>query len=74
MESYFFGKMQLVSPGIFQYLLIGDQGKMINGLVHNLYIGAAPQDHISCVMGFQFLRRILEFDYNPCNYSVLILY
>lgn len=66
MEKYFFGKMQFVSINFLKYLLVGDEDKNECGIIQLLHISSSDlQSHIACVSGMQFVRKLLEFDYNP---------
>ncbi|KAM3134970.1 hypothetical protein pb186bvf_012970 [Paramecium bursaria] len=66
MEQYLFGKMQSVSYNMLQFLFQGDPDKQILGLIHMMTNdGEGQEHHISCTAGFQLLRKLLEFDYNP---------
>ncbi|CAD8142337.1 unnamed protein product [Paramecium pentaurelia] len=66
MEKYYFGKIQQISPLLLKVLLIGDDERELQGIMQILSIQTNDmQSHISCINGFQFFRKILEYDYNP---------
>ncbi|CAD8051047.1 unnamed protein product [Paramecium primaurelia] len=66
MEKYYFGKIQQISPLLLKVLLIGDDERELQGIMQMLSIQTNDmQSHISCINGFQFFRKILEYDYNP---------
>ncbi|CAD8064158.1 unnamed protein product [Paramecium sonneborni] len=66
MEKYYFGKIQQISPLLLKVLLIGDDERELQGIMQALSIQNNDiQSHISCINGFQFFRKIFEFDYNP---------
>ncbi|CAK65733.1 unnamed protein product (macronuclear) [Paramecium tetraurelia] len=66
MEKYYFGKIQQISPLLLKVLLIGDDERELQGIMQMLSIQTNDMlSHISCIHGFQFLRKILEYDYNP---------
>ncbi|CAK73244.1 unnamed protein product (macronuclear) [Paramecium tetraurelia] len=66
MEKHFFGKIQQISPLLLKVLLIGDDERELQGIMQMLSIQTNDvQSHISCINGFQFFRKILEYDYNP---------
>ncbi|CAD8152427.1 unnamed protein product [Paramecium pentaurelia] len=66
MEKYCFGKIQLVSPTMLKVLFIGDDERELDGIMQALSIQNNDiQSHISCINGFQFFRKVLEYDYNP---------
>ncbi|CAK76035.1 unnamed protein product (macronuclear) [Paramecium tetraurelia] len=66
MEKYCFGKIQQVSPTMLKVLFIGDEERELEGIMQQLSIQNNDiQSHISCINGFQFFRKILEYDYNP---------
>ncbi|CAD8068071.1 unnamed protein product [Paramecium sonneborni] len=66
MEKYYFGKIQQITPLLLKVLLIGDDERELLGIMHALSIQTNDmQSHISCINGFQFFRKILEYDYNP---------
>ncbi|CAD8159942.1 unnamed protein product [Paramecium pentaurelia] len=65
MEQYFFGKTQYLNSQLLKFLLLGDDSKY-KGIIELLRNPSKDsQSHISCVSGFQFLRKMLEYDYNP---------
>ncbi|CAD8057968.1 unnamed protein product [Paramecium primaurelia] len=66
MEKYYFGKIQQISPLLLKVLFIGDDERELQGIIQMLSIQTNDmQNHISCINGFQFFRKILEYDYNP---------
>ncbi|CAD8074468.1 unnamed protein product [Paramecium sonneborni] len=65
MEKYFFGKTQHLGSQVLKFMLIGDDQKQ-KGIIELLKNTSKDfQSHISCVSGMQFLRKMLEYDYNP---------
>ncbi|CAK75422.1 unnamed protein product (macronuclear) [Paramecium tetraurelia] len=66
MEKYCFGKIQQVSSTMLKVLFTGDDERELKGIIQALSIQNNDiQSHISCIMGFQFFRKVLEYDYNP---------
>ncbi|CAD8067274.1 unnamed protein product [Paramecium sonneborni] len=66
MEKYCFSKIQQVSSTMLKVLFIGDDERELQGIMQTLLIQNNDiQSHISCINGFQFFRKVLEYDYNP---------
>ncbi|CAD8063378.1 unnamed protein product [Paramecium sonneborni] len=65
MEKYCFGKIQQVSSTMLKVLFIGDDERQLEGIMQALLMHNNDiQTHISCINGFQFFRKVLEYDYN----------
>lgn len=66
MEKFFFGKMHQITNQFLRYMFIGDEDRNEMGLLQLLNSANSKESsHISCVSGMQFLRKVLDYDYNP---------
>ncbi|CAD8067944.1 unnamed protein product [Paramecium primaurelia] len=65
MEKYFFGKTQHLGSQVLKFMLVGDDQRQ-KGIIELLKNTSKDfQSHISCISGMQFLRKMLEYDFNP---------